>query len=146
MAGQSTPQSHKVLRDAVGDLRKVLCYQLGRQAGIIDRWLLPPPRDAGSRDANGIPNPLDHVIAICQIAASDSPERARRMMDWLCRQCGGRFVAPPAGQHELMMDIDRAVTLLGELDREQKRKKPRPERLTDIRRGLQNFIDLLGEE
>lgn len=145
MAGQSTPGSHRVLREAASDLRKVIAYQLGRREGIIDKWMLAPPSDAATRDANGIPNPLDHVIAIHQIVATDSPERADKMLNWLCRQCGGRFVRPEPGQRDLFANIDSAVSLLGQLDQERKRKNPRRERIAAIRRGLQSFVDQLAD-
>jgi len=104
MAGQSTPESWRALREAAGDLRKTVSHLLGRRPRIVDAWMLPPPVDASHRDANGIPNPIGHVIAIHHIAATDSPERADRMIDWLCRQCGGRFVRPPEGQRAFLPD------------------------------------------
>ena len=148
MAGATTPGSHKALREAAGDLRKVICYQLGRKSSIVDKWMLPPPANAATRDANGIPNPLDHVIAIFEIAQADSPERADRMLNWLCRQCGGRFVRPAPGQRDLFPDAAEARKLLGTLEGEQK-KKPSPartKRLTALRRKLQNVVDLIDLE
>ena len=109
MAGPCTPGSWKTLRDAAGDLRKVIGHILGRKRAMVDAWMLPPPMDAVTRDANGSPNPLDHVVAVHQIVASDSPDRADKMLDWLCRECGGRFVRPPDGQLSLYRDPDQAV-------------------------------------
>lgn len=150
MAGQTTPGSCKALRDAASDLRKVIAYTLGRQAGIVDKWMLEPPRDADNRDSNGIPNPLDHVIAIHAIVAADSPERADRLLDWLCRQCGGRFVRPAAGQTALFFDTRKAADLLdaleAELARKRSGKKHNRANLALFRRELQNLVDALGLE
>ena len=77
MAGATTPGSHKILRDAAGHLRKVIGYVLGRREGIVAKWFLPPPTDAQHADANGIPNPVDHVIAIYHIAALSGGEAVR---------------------------------------------------------------------
>ena len=147
MAGTTTPGSWKALRDAASDLRKVICYRLGRKPGVVDRWVLPPPVDAATRNENGMPNPLDHVIAIYEIIRSDDPRAARKLLDWVCRQCGGRFVVPPPGQTVLMADPDEAhegfVALRKELE---KGDKARPEVVRDARRRIQNFIDLAAPE
>jgi hypothetical protein len=148
MAGASTPGSHQALRDAAGDLRKVIAYRLGRKEGIVDKWLLAPPVDAETRDANGIPNPLDHVIAIYHIVASDQQAKADTLLDWLCRQCGGRFVPAPTGQAGLAFDPETAEGLLCDLIEtlQNARGPKRSAKTRAIRLQLQNLIDRLGIE
>ena len=104
---RTTPDSWRVLREAMGDKRKWVAHAVRRATSLVDRWLVPPP-SPGNPDSSGDINPLDFLISI--ITACDA-ERRHGLLDWLCRRFGARCVPQDGGQGDgrLFRDLTDAV-------------------------------------
>jgi len=91
---RTTLNSWYVLREAMGDKRKWIAHVIRRSSNQIDHWCIPPPT-AFNPDSSGDINPIDFLICVLR-ACGDA--QARSVMDWMCREFGGRFVPTAGGQ------------------------------------------------
>jgi hypothetical protein len=89
--GKRNIQSRKVPNmDSSHELMRLVCKQIGVKPvasalgvtrGTVDRWCRPlPPHGTGAR------SPADVIVRLLQITGDV------RLLEWLCKQAGGRFV------------------------------------------------------
>jgi hypothetical protein len=80
-------KSHEVLKKAVTNCGvKSVAADMGLSQSLIYKWCQPSGEDLCS----GADNPLDRLLALCQLTGDDS------MIDWLCQQTGSFRVKNPA--------------------------------------------------
>lgn len=83
-------ESHEVLRRAFENTSpKAIAAELGLSLSLVYKWAERP-----SEDGSGSRNPLDRLLKIIELSED------RRIIEWLCRRCGGYFVPNPAAQDE----------------------------------------------
>jgi len=119
---RTTPDSWRVLREAMGDKRKYVAHVIRRSGNQVDHWCISPPT-ADNPDSSGDINPLDFLICLLR-ACGDV--QARYVVDWLCRQFGGRFVPSTGGTGDgkLFREPGDAIPHLKALLIELKKTKP----------------------
>ena len=82
-------KSHEVIREAVDEPGvKAVAAALKVSAALVYKWC-EPPAEEGDPDQSGAKNPLDRVRDM-YLTTKD-----RRLIDWLCHEAGGFFVANP---------------------------------------------------
>lgn len=86
-------ESHDVLREALRKTTpKAVAAELGVSLSLVYKWA-EKPTDTGS----GSKNPLDRLLQIIELSDDNG------ILDWLCLQRGGHFVADPdVSGHELI--------------------------------------------
>lgn len=82
-------QSHEVLREVLQTTSaKQIASEMGLSLSLIYKWAEMPGPDA----APGGGNPLDRVEQLMRCT------KDRRIIQWLCQQSGGFFIANPSHQ------------------------------------------------
>ena len=85
-------KSYDVIRQAVDEPGvKAVAAALRVSAALVYKWC-EPPAEADDPDQSGARNPLDRVRDLY------ATTKDRRLVDWLCHQAGGFFVANPETQ------------------------------------------------
>ncbi len=88
-------ESHEVLRNAFEvSSPKAIAAELSLSLSLVYKWAEKP-----TDDGSGSRNPLDRLLKIIEVTGD------QRIIEWLCRQCGGFFVPNPSArkhQHELL--------------------------------------------
>jgi len=118
---RTTPDSWRVLREAMGDKRKYVAHVIRRSSNQVDHWCISPPTPTNPDSAGDI-NPIDFLICLLH-ACGDV--QGRYVMDWLCRQFGGRFIPNDGGQGDgkLFRDLGDAAPHLKALQAEIRKGK-----------------------
>jgi len=81
-------ESYEVLREAIEDVGvKALAAELRLSPALVYKWCQESGRDEG--DGSGARNPLDRLAEILRVTSN------RRVVDWLCHEAGGFYVANP---------------------------------------------------
>jgi hypothetical protein len=106
-------QSHEVIRQAVDRVGvKPLANKLRLSQALIYKWCQESARD--DPDQSGARNPLDRLVDIVQVTGD------RQVVNWLCHQADGFFVANPAPlqsdpETELLMSTQELLTQFSEM-------------------------------
>jgi len=118
---RTTPGSWRVLREAMGDKRKWIAHAIRRSPNVIDHWCIPTPTPE-QPDSAGQINRLDEMMSLLH-ACGAGP--ARKVLDWMCRQFGGRFVPANGGSGDgkLFRDLGDAQSHLKALQTEIRKGK-----------------------
>lgn len=83
-------ESHEVLRRAFETTSpKAIAAELGLSLSLVYKWA-----ERQAADGSGSRNPLDRVLALIRLSGD------RRIIEWLCRRCGGYFVPNPAARDD----------------------------------------------
>lgn len=91
-------KSYEVIRDAVDEPGvKAVAAAMRVSAALVYKWC-EPPADAADPDNSGARNPLDRVREL-YVNTKD-----RKLIDWLCHQAGGFFVANPDQDPDTSLD------------------------------------------
>ena len=106
-------RSHEVLKraaDAVGV--KALAGELRLSPALVYKWC--QEHDSGDPDASGARNPLDRLADIVRLTGD------REVVNWLCHEASGFFVANPADRPpdvslELIANTQRLVKEFSQL-------------------------------
>ncbi|HEX8911036.1 MAG TPA: hypothetical protein VF796_01665 [Humisphaera sp.] len=94
-------KSFEVIRSAVDEPGvKAVAAALKVSAALVYKWC-EPPADASDPDQSGAKNPLDRVRDL-YVNTKD-----KKLIDWLCHQAGGFFVANP--DHDPDAELDQRV-------------------------------------
>ena len=107
-------ESWEVLKDAVERVgAKAVAARLRLSTALVYKWCQEPPSDEDPQ-SSGARNPLDRLHAIAK--ATEDP----RVVNWLCNQAGGFYVANPEvdpGEHEeyVLGTTQRVVQDFGDL-------------------------------
>jgi len=117
---KTTFGSSLVLRRAIADRRKLVAHRLGRATSLVDRWVIDPPSEKNP-EGNGVPNPLDLLIALLKTCEM---QKGHEALDWLCHQFGGDFIPRDGGRGDgkLFRDIKDSLPHIEWLRREIKNK------------------------
>lgn len=93
-------KSWDVLREAIETVGvKSVAARLGISTALVYKWCQESPED--DPESSGARNPLDRLLAVYQLT------KDARVVNWLCQEAGGFFVANaacqpgPAEQHLL---------------------------------------------
>ena len=98
-------QSHEVLREAAETVGvKALAGELRLSPALVYKWC--QQADRNDPDASGARNPLDRLADIVRFTGSPA------VVNWICHEAGGFFVANPRCDREMLR-----VELLGETQR-----------------------------
>lgn len=82
-------KSWEVLREAVDSVGvKIVASRLGVSAALVYKWCQESPVD--DPDSSGARNPLDRLLILYELT------KDRRVVNWLCAEAGGFFVANSA--------------------------------------------------
>lgn len=136
-------KSHEVWRRACKRAGcKRVASELGLSLSMIHKWA---QSRADGRSAEL--NPLDRVVRLVEVTGD------RRVVEWLCEQCGGRFVAHPKTVRltstELVMLVSSAIQNLDTLqsglvsrlgEKESKKHFPRPAKRGEDGQGKEILI------
>ncbi|HUU94716.1 MAG TPA: hypothetical protein VM487_03175 [Phycisphaerae bacterium] len=127
---RTTPDSWRVLREAMGDKRKWIAHAIRRSPNLIDHWCVPPPSPE-LPDSAGQINRLDEMIGLLRACGDD---QAPAVLDFLCRQFRGRFIPADGGQGDgkLFRDPQDAIPHLKALLDELKKKKSASRRVIRV--------------
>ena len=80
-------ESHEVLRRSFEKTSpKAVAAELGLSLSLIYKWA-----ERQAEDGSGSRNPLDRLLKVVEITNDPG------IVEWLCQQCGGYFVANPGG-------------------------------------------------
>jgi hypothetical protein len=83
-------ESHEVLRRAFEKSSpKAIASELSLSLSLVYKWAEKP-----TEDGSGSRNPLDRLLKIIEVTGD------QRIIEWLCRRCGGYFVPNPAARDE----------------------------------------------
>ena len=94
-------KSYDVIRQAVDEPGvKAVAAALRVSAALVYKWC-EAPAEADDPDQSGARNPLDRVRDLY------ATTKDRRLIDWLCHQAGGFFVANPDPQ--LSRGLDESI-------------------------------------
>jgi hypothetical protein len=81
-------ESHEILRRSFeASSPKAIAAELGLSLSLVYKWA-----ERQSDDGSGSRNPLDRLLKIIEVTDD------RRIIEWLCRKCGGYFVPNPSGR------------------------------------------------
>lgn len=81
-------ESHEVMRKAVAQVgAKKVAAALKVSTSLVYKWSEAPPEEGN--DSSGTRNPLDRVAALLQCTGAPC------LVDWLCAEANGYFVANP---------------------------------------------------
>jgi len=106
-------RSHEVLRSAADSIGvKALAAELRLSSALVYKWC--QEWDANDPDASGARNPLDRIADIVRVTND------KNVVNWLCNEAGGFFVANPTPlkqsiSTELLRNTQRLVQEFSQL-------------------------------
>lgn len=125
-------ESHEVLRQAFQKTSpKAVAAELGISLSLVYKWA-----EKQAEDGSGSRNPLDRLLKVIEL--SDDP----RIIEWLCKQCGGYFVPNPDDRHynhsiipATQKIVGQFSELLGRISTAAMDHSITPKEASDIREG-----------
>lgn len=92
-------ESYEVLKASLDDVGiKMAAHKLGLSQSMVYKWC-QPDGDDGARAVN----PLDRVLELVQLTRNTS------LLEWLCQQAGGYYVANPPSNVSSPMEVLQAT-------------------------------------